>query len=169
LGAHWGYDSCIPCWCHWRHVRGLGEAGKLSLPGPLLGLRGPSRLITDTMRLKAGSRPCVSLHPCTTPAVLSLPPSLCLDKKKRGGKKMERVKEKKGNRKKYQGPEGAAPPFSLSHGGAGQDSFHHYAGPSAKTREAWVYVDRAWGLSGAEGHYVPCTCGRIYRVLYSFL
>jgi hypothetical protein len=37
-------------------------------------------------------------------------------KKKRGGKKRREQKRKKGNRKKYQGPEGAALPFSLSHG-----------------------------------------------------
>jgi hypothetical protein len=61
-------------------------------------------------------------------------------KKKRGGKKRERVKEKKGTRKKYKGHQSAAPPFSLSHGRAGLDSFHRYIGPSAKTHEAWVYV-----------------------------
>jgi hypothetical protein len=44
--------------------------------------------------------------------------------------KRERVKEKKGNRKKYQGPKGVAPPFSLSHSRAGLDSFHRYTGPS---------------------------------------
>jgi hypothetical protein len=59
-------------------------------------------------------------------------------KRKEGGR--ERVKEKKGNRKKYQGPEGVAPPFSMSHGRAGLDSIHRYDGPSAKTHEAWVYV-----------------------------
>jgi hypothetical protein len=43
-GARWGYGSCILCWCHWHGVHGVGEAGKLSLPGPLLRLRGPSLL-----------------------------------------------------------------------------------------------------------------------------
>jgi hypothetical protein len=61
-------------------------------------------------------------------------------KKKRGSEERERAKEKKGNRKKYQGLDGAAPHFSLSPGGAGLDSFHHYTGPSAKTHEACVYV-----------------------------
>jgi hypothetical protein len=41
-GAYWGYDFRIPC-CHsWRDVRGVGEACKLSLSGPLLRLRGPN-------------------------------------------------------------------------------------------------------------------------------
>jgi hypothetical protein len=40
--AHWGYDFRIMC-CHsWRDVRGVGEACKLSLPSPLLHLRGPN-------------------------------------------------------------------------------------------------------------------------------
>jgi hypothetical protein len=56
--------------------------------------------------------------------------------KEKRGQKRERAKEKKGSRKKYQGLEGAAPPFSLSHGGAGLYSFHRYTGPSAKTHEA---------------------------------
>jgi hypothetical protein len=55
---------------------------------------------------------------------------LCLDRKKRGGEKRERVKERRANRKKYQDPEGV--PL--------EGSFHSYAGPSAKTREAWVDV-----------------------------
>jgi hypothetical protein len=71
-------------------------------------------------------------------------------KRKEGVKKRETTKEKRANRKKYQGSEGVAPPFSLSHGGAGLDTFHRYAGPSAKIREAWVYVGSgACGQSGA--------------------
>jgi hypothetical protein len=70
-------------------------AGKHSLPGPLLCLRGPSRLTTDDAGFKSSGRPCTPLHPCTPTAVLSLPPSLCLDKKeKRGWKKGESVREK---------------------------------------------------------------------------
>jgi hypothetical protein len=65
---------------------------------------------------------------------------MCLDKREKRGENRDRVKQKKGNRKKYQGPEGPAPTLSMSHGGVGLDSFHHYAGPSAKTREPWVYV-----------------------------
>jgi hypothetical protein len=60
--------------------------------------------------------------------------------KRKQGRKQERTKKKKkGNRKKYQSPEGAALPSFLSHGGVGLDSFHHHAEPSAKTHEAWVY------------------------------
>jgi hypothetical protein len=113
--------------------------GKLSLLGPLLCLRGPSRLTTDTTGFEAGGRPCAPLYPCSPSSILPLPPSLCLDKKKRGAKKGETEKEK-GNRKKYQGLKGASLPSSLSHGGARMYSFHYYTKPFAKTREAWVYV-----------------------------
>jgi hypothetical protein len=69
-----------------------------------------------------------------------LTPSLCLDKKEnRDESRRGQKKKKKGNRKKYQSPEGAALPSFLSHGGVGLDSFHHHAEPSAKTHEAWVY------------------------------
>jgi hypothetical protein len=64
-----------------------------------------------------------------------------LDKKeKRGQNEGRGRKRKKGNWKEYQGPEGAALFFLLSHGEARLDSFHYYAGPSVKTYEAWVYV-----------------------------
>jgi hypothetical protein len=93
--THWGYGSCILCWCRWSDVRGVGEAGKLSLPGPLLCLRGPSHLTTNAGGFEAGGRPCAPLHSCVPPAILSLPPSLCLDKKeKRGQKKGESEREK---------------------------------------------------------------------------
>jgi hypothetical protein len=52
---------------------------------------------------------------------------------KRGAKAGEDKKKKKGNRKKYQSPKGAALPSFLSHGGAGLDSFHRHAEPSKKT------------------------------------
>jgi hypothetical protein len=83
--GHWGYGSCILCWCHWRDARGVGEAGKLILLGPLLHLRGPSRLTTESAGFKAGGRPCTPLHPCTPPAVLCLPSSPCVDKKEKMG------------------------------------------------------------------------------------
>jgi hypothetical protein len=67
-------------------------------------------------------------------------PKCAWTEKKRGGEKRERANEEKGNRKKYQGPEGPTLPFFLSHGFAGLDSFHRYVGPSAKTREVGVYV-----------------------------
>jgi hypothetical protein len=69
--------------------------GKLSLPGLLLRLRGLNHLTTDTVRYEIGGHPFAPLHPCAPPTILSLPPSLCLDKKKRGGEKRERAKEKK--------------------------------------------------------------------------
>jgi hypothetical protein len=77
-------------------MRGVGEEGELSLPGPLLRLRGPNRLTTDAVRFEAGDRPCAPLHPYTPPAILSLPPSLCLDKReKEGVKKGESEREKR--------------------------------------------------------------------------
>jgi hypothetical protein len=119
-------------------VRGVGEAGKLSLPGPLLRLRGPSHLTTDAMGFEAGGCPCAPLYPHAPSIILSLPPSLCLDKKR--GTKKERAKKEKKNRKQYEDLEGAALPSSLSHGRAGLDSFYHYTEPPPKTHEAWVYV-----------------------------
>jgi hypothetical protein len=62
-----------------------------------------------------------------------------LGQKRKEGQKQERMKKEKGNRKKYQSPEGAALPSFLSHGGVGLNSFHRHTEPSAKTREAWVY------------------------------
>jgi hypothetical protein len=88
-----GIWLCIPCWCSWCDVRGVGEAGKHSLPGPLLRLRGPNRLTTDAMGFEAGSHPCAPLYPCTPSTIISLPPSLCLQKRKRDRKKRERKKK----------------------------------------------------------------------------
>jgi hypothetical protein len=91
LGAHWGYDSCIPCWCSWRDVRGVGEAGKLSLLGSLLHLRGTSRLTTL-------AHPYILVpHPLFSPHLLPY----AWTKKKRGAKK-ERVKRKRGIGRKTQ-------------------------------------------------------------------
>jgi hypothetical protein len=73
-------------------------------------------------------------------AILSLPPSLCLDKKEKKDEKRIEQKKEKENRKRYQGLEGVELPSSLSHGGAGLDSIHRYTEPPAKTREPWVYV-----------------------------
>jgi hypothetical protein len=95
-GLRWGYDSCILCWCRCRDVRGVGEAGKRSLLGPFMRLRGPNRLTTDDMGFKAGSCPYAPLHPCAPPALLSLPPSLCLDTKERRGQKKGESKSEKG-------------------------------------------------------------------------
>jgi hypothetical protein len=168
-GDHWGYGSYILCWCNYRDVRGVGEACKLSLPGPLLCLRGPICFITDPVGFRAGGHPCTPLYPCAPSAILSSPPSLCLDKKEKRGRKGEREKEK-GNRKKYQGLVGATLPSSLSHGRAGLDFFHCYAEPSAKTHDAWVYVGgRACGLSGAGGPRVPRAYERIHGVIYDIL
>jgi hypothetical protein len=69
--------------------------GKLSLSGPLLRLRGPSRLTTNAVGFKVGGCPCAPLPPCASSTVLSLPPSLWLDKKKSGTKVGEDVKRKK--------------------------------------------------------------------------
>jgi hypothetical protein len=113
--------------------------GKLSLPGPLLRLRGPSRLNTDVAGFEASGHPCTPVSPCTPSAVLFLPPSLCLDKKEKRGESRRGQKKEKGNTKKYQSPEGATLASFLSHGRAGLDSFHRHAKPSTKTREAWVY------------------------------
>jgi hypothetical protein len=134
-GGRWGYGCCTPC-CHSEHdVRGVGEAAKLSLPSPLLRLRGPSRSTTDTTGFRASGHPCTPLYPFAPSTILSIPPFPCL--KKNEGRKEERAKKKE-NRRKYRDLEGVAFP-SLSHGGAGLDSFHHYARPPAKTHEAWVY------------------------------
>jgi hypothetical protein len=84
-----------PFGCRWRDVRGVGEAGKLSLPGLLPRLRGPSHLTTDAVGFEAGDRPYASLYPCAPSAVLSLPPSLCLDKKKRGKKRRGQKERRK--------------------------------------------------------------------------
>jgi hypothetical protein len=73
-------------------------------------------------------------------AILSLPPSLCLDKKEKKDEKRIEQKKEKENRKRYQGLEGVELPSSLSHGGAGLDSIHRYTEPPAKTCEPWVYV-----------------------------
>jgi hypothetical protein len=149
-------------------VRGVGEAGKLSLPCPLLRLRGPSRLTTDTAGLKARGHPCAPVYHCAPSAVLSLPSSLCLEKRKSDGKK-ERAKKKR-NRKKYQDLEGAALPSSLGHSGAGLYPFHRYIEPPIKTCEAWVYDSGgARGLSSAGGPYIPRAYGRIHDVLYGVL
>jgi hypothetical protein len=120
-------------------VRGVGEAGKLSLPDSLLRLRGPRRLTIDAVGFKAGDRPCAPLSPCSSSTVLSLSPSLCPDKKEKRGKNRRGRRNKKGNRKKYQSPKGVALPSFLSHGREGIDSFHHHTEASTKTHEACVY------------------------------
>jgi hypothetical protein len=51
--------------------------------------------------------------------------------KKKDGRKKEKAR-KKGDRKKYQDLERVAFPSSLSHGGAGLDSIHHYTGQLQK-------------------------------------
>jgi hypothetical protein len=56
----------------------------LSLSGPLLHLRGPNRLTTDAVGFKACGCPCASLYPHTPSVIHSLPPSLCLEKRKEG-------------------------------------------------------------------------------------
>jgi hypothetical protein len=147
-------------------VRGVGEEDKLSLPGPLLHLRGPSCLTMDVAGFEASGRPSAPLYPCAPSVVLLLPPSLCLDKR-RGRKKGESEKR---DRRRYQDLKGATLPCSLSHGIEGFIPFHHYAEPPAKTHEAWVYgggVARV--LSGASGPRVPHACGRICGVIYSVL
>jgi hypothetical protein len=87
--------------------------GKLSLPSPLLRLRGPSCLTTDVAGFEAGSDPCTPLYPFTPSAILSLLLSLCL-KKERGMEKGE--SKKKENMGKYQDRKGVSFPSSLSHG-----------------------------------------------------
>jgi hypothetical protein len=93
-GACWGYDFCIPYCRSGHNVQGVGEAGKLSLPNPLLHSRGPNRLTTDNVWFKASSHPCTPLYPFAPSVVLSLPPSLCL-KKERGTERGESQKEGK--------------------------------------------------------------------------
>jgi hypothetical protein len=95
--------------------------------------------------------------------------------KRKEGRKKEREKRKekkrteKENRKRYQDLEGAALPASLSRGGPGLDSFHHYTEPPKKTHQAWVYVGRgARVLSGAGGPCILRACERICGVLLTF-
>jgi hypothetical protein len=54
-------------------------------------------------------------------AVLSLPSSLCLEKRKRDGKKKH---QEKGNMRKQHDLEAVPFPSPMSHGRAGFDSFH---------------------------------------------
>jgi hypothetical protein len=68
--------------------------GKLSLPGPLLRLRGPSHLTTDVVGFKAGGHPCAPLYPYAPSVALSLPPSPHL-KKERGKEKGESKEKRK--------------------------------------------------------------------------
>jgi hypothetical protein len=131
-------------------------------------------LTTDATGSEAGSHPCTPLYPCTSFVILSLPPFLHLEKRKRDQKKKEGPKKekvrKKGDRKKYQDLEGVAFSSSLSHGGAGLDSFHHYAKLHAKTLEAWVYGSSgARRMSCARGPCIPCTYGGIHGVLCDVL
>jgi hypothetical protein len=69
--------------------------GKHSLLGPLLRLRGPNCLTTDIAGFKAGSRPCAPYilvpHPLFSPFLIPC----AWTKKKRGGEKRERAKEKR--------------------------------------------------------------------------
>jgi hypothetical protein len=118
--------------------------GKHSLPNPLLHMRGPSRLTTDATGFEVGDLPCAPVYGFTPSFILSLPPSL--------------------HARPYAKVLPSLPPF------LGLDSFHHYARPYAKTREAWVYGGGlAQGLPCAEGFYVPRTCGRIHSVLSGIL
>jgi hypothetical protein len=91
-------------------------------------------LTTDVAGFKAGGHPCAHL-----PFYPYLLPYVWTKKEKKDEKRIEQKKEKE-NRKRYQGLEGVELPSSLSHGGAGLDSIHHYTEPPAKTREPWVYV-----------------------------
>jgi hypothetical protein len=68
--------------------------GKLSLPSPLLCLRGHSRLTTGVAGFNASGRPCAPLYPFGPSTILSLPPSLCL--KKERGERRERKRRKIG-------------------------------------------------------------------------
>jgi hypothetical protein len=78
--------------------------------------------------------------------------------------------EKEENRRKYQDLEGVAFLSSLSHGGAGFDSFHRYPRSPVKTQEVWVYGDgRARDLSCAGGPCVPRPCGWGHGVLCGVL
>jgi hypothetical protein len=70
--------------------------------------------------------------------------------KRKRDKKMERVRKKKRNWRKYQDLKGATLPSFLSHDGAGLDLFLCYAEPPAKTCEAWVY-----GTAELEACWVP--------------
>jgi hypothetical protein len=73
-----------------------------------------------------------------SPIRCSLPTSFpALEERKRDGKRRERKRIKIG--KKYLNLKGVGFPSSLSHGGAGLDSFHRYAWAPVKTHEAWVY------------------------------
>jgi hypothetical protein len=66
--------------------------GKLSLPRPLLCVRGPNRLAIDATGFNASGHPCAPLYPFTPSTILSLPPSLCL-KKEREAERGESEKE----------------------------------------------------------------------------
>jgi hypothetical protein len=141
-------------------VRGVGEVGKLNLPGPILRLRGPNHLTTNAVGFVASGPLCAPLYPCTRFAILSLPPSLCLKKKRR----------KKEIGRKYQDLEGVVLPSFLSHGGTRFIPFYHYTKPTVETRESWVYGSgRAQGLSVTGGPCVPCAYGRIHGILYRIL
>jgi hypothetical protein len=140
-----------------------------NLPGPLLHLRGSSRLTTDAMGFEDSGPPCSPLYPCAPSVILSLPPSLCLEKG-RGAEKGETEEKRKYEEIPGSHLKGVAFPSSLRHGRAGLDSFHRYARPPAKTHESWVYGDGgARGLSCARGPYVPHTCGGIHGVLCGIL
>jgi hypothetical protein len=64
-------------------------------------------LTTDIVGFKAGDCPCAPLYPCTPFTILSLTPSLRLEKE-RGMKRGE--SKKKRNRKEYYDLEGVALP-----------------------------------------------------------
>jgi hypothetical protein len=141
-------------------VRGVEEAGKLSLPGPLLRLGGP----THSTGFEAGGCP-ISLHSICHSLLTSFPVPR---KIKRDEKRREQ--KRKRNMRKFQDLEGAALPSSLSHGGARLDTLIHYTEPSAKNHEAWVHDGGgARGLSGAGGPCTPHASGRLCGVLYSVL
>jgi hypothetical protein len=71
------------------------------------------------------------MHTLTQSTVPALPHPLRL-KRKRGEKRKKIEKRKKGE---YQDLGSVASPSSSSHGGAGLDAFHNYAGSPAKTHK----------------------------------
>jgi hypothetical protein len=80
-------------------VRGVGEACKLSLPSPLLHLRGPSRFTSNATGLLKIAATLAHLGILAHDLfVLSLPPSIRLKKE---GRNEERERERKNKQGKY--------------------------------------------------------------------
>jgi hypothetical protein len=162
-----GIQLLFPLLLQLRDVRGVGKAGKYSLSGPLLHLRGPSHLTTIIVGFEAGDRPCAPLSLCTV--YYSLLTSFPMLGKKKEGRKKEKARKNE-NRKKYQDLEGVAFTSSLNHGGAGLDCFHCYARPPAKPHDTLVYGSSgARGLSCRGGPCVPRTYGGRRGVLCRIL